>query len=131
GTTGATEATTTGPVSESAATESTADTDVPDPEPLTLQLYDEVVFYDGYAGLVDAPVPAGLVRLRNSLYSRRLADVELAELDARPGALDLEVVIGALCDNYDRIGSVNLALTAKGVDTYDPAAVTRIEIGRF
>ncbi|MEZ4450355.1 MAG: peptide-N-glycosidase F-related protein [Nannocystaceae bacterium] len=125
-TTGATEGTDSG--TATAATESDSETTGPLPDPVTMQFYDEVVFYDGYAGLVDEPVPEGVQRLRNSLVTRKIAD---AELDALQRTLHLDVSIGALCDNYDRIASVNLALTPKGADTYDPAAVTRLEIGRF
>jgi len=45
--------------------------------------------------------------------------------------LELSVTIGALCDNYDRIGSVRLALVPKGSQGYDPEAVSRIELARF
>jgi hypothetical protein len=41
------------------------------------------------------------------------------------------VIVGALCDNYDRIGQVNLALVPKGATTYIPAEVQRIELARF
>lgn len=43
----------------------------------------------------------------------------------------MRVVIGALCDNYDRIGNVNMALVPPGAETYDPATVEHIELGRF
>jgi hypothetical protein len=98
------------------------------PEPLALTVFDEVVFYDGYAGLVSEPVPEGVQRLRNDLITRRLDD---AELDAVLDTLALQVVIGALCDNYDRIGSVALAFVPKGQTTYVAGDVERIELGRF
>jgi hypothetical protein len=41
------------------------------------------------------------------------------------------VIVGALCDNYDRIGAVNLALVPKGAATYVPAEVQRLEVARF
>lgn len=113
--------------SDTVASESEGESGPP-PDPLTLQLFDEVVFYDGYAGLVDAPVPEGILRLSNALYTRRLSD---SELDKIQTALRMDVVIGALCDNYDRIGSVNLALTPKGAEGYVASEVTRLELGRF
>lgn len=94
----------------------------------TLTLYDEAVFYDGYAGLVDEPVPSGIQRLRNDLFTRKLTGQDLAQIS---GTLGMTVVIGALCDNYDRIGSVALAMVLKGEEGYDPNEVERIELSRF
>jgi hypothetical protein len=88
----------------------------------------EVVFYDGYAAVSREPVPEGVVRLDNSLLSTRLSDADLALI--QPHA-ELEVTIGALCDNYDRIGSVRLVLAPNGASEYDPSSATRIEIARF
>jgi hypothetical protein len=93
-----------------------------------LPIFDEVVFYDGYAMLVDEAVPAGTQRLRNDLVTRPVGADEVARLQQ---TLRAEVVIGALCDNYDRIGSVALALVPKGAATYVPEQVSRIELGRF
>ena len=110
-----------------------ADVDAPvaidaSPEPTRLAIFDEVVFYDGYAALVAEPVPEGTQRLRNDLFTRRLGADEVAALQQ---TLRAEVVIGALCDNYDRIGGIALAMVPRGAATYDPATVARIELGRF
>ena len=43
----------------------------------------------------------------------------------------MNVTIKALCDNYDRIGNVNMALVPIGTATYTPDSVQRIELGRF
>lgn len=96
--------------------------------PANLLLMESVVFYDGYAGTVDEPVPENLIRLSNSLYATRLRDEQLAVIQPN---LKMQVLIGALCDNYDRIGSVQLALVPKGAESYDPAAVPRLELARF
>jgi hypothetical protein len=96
--------------------------------PVSLTLLDEAVFFDGYASRFDEPLPAGVERLRNDLLTRKLSD---AELDAMGNTLRVEVVIGALCDNYDRIGSVALAFVPKGEATYAPEDVERIEVGRY
>ena len=96
--------------------------------PVSLTIFDEVVFYDGYAGVVDEPVPAGIVRLRNDLFTHRLTDEELAAVQS---TLVVRVVIGALCDNYDRIGNVALALVPAGASSYDPEDIEHIEVGRF
>ena len=108
----------------------TAETDdtLPPPEPVSLTLIEEVVFYDGYAATVDEPVPEGIVRHSNALYATKLADDDLASIQ---NTLNMRVYIGALCDNYDRIGGVFLSLVPKGSDTYVPAEVTRYEIARF
>lgn len=97
-------------------------------EPADLLLMDSVVFYDGYAETVDEPTSKGVVRLNNAVQAVRLTD---AQLDVIQPNLEVQVLIGALCDNYDRIGSVNLALTPKGLDTYVPGEVDRIEVARF
>lgn len=97
-------------------------------EPANLLLMDSVIFYDGYAQTVDEPVPEGIIRLSNSLVATRLTEQQLSVIQSN---LQMQVMIGALCDNYDRIGSVLLALVPKGAVTYDPAEVTRLELARF
>jgi hypothetical protein len=96
--------------------------------PITVELMDSVVFYDGYANTSDEPVPAGIVRLDNSVLTTRLSEEQLSVIQPH---VELSVTIGALCDNYDRIGSVRLAFVPKGSQRYDPAAVERIELARF
>lgn len=96
--------------------------------PVSLLIFDEVVFYDGYASLVNNPVPTGVRRLRNDLFTRKMSD---QELDSIQNTLRVRVVIGALCDNYDRIGNVALALVPKGQTTYDADDVLRIEVARY
>ncbi len=95
----------------------------------TITVMDGVIFHDGYAGLVPdvAPQP-GVLKLRNDLFTRKLTAEELATVGTN---LQMRIVLGALCDNYDRIGSVNLALVPLGSETYDPNAVEHIELGRF
>jgi hypothetical protein len=95
---------------------------------VSLTLFDNVVFYDAYASVVTEPVPSGVQRLRNDLFTHKLTD---QELNAIQSTLRVQVVIGALCDNYDRIGSVALALVPKGQSKYAPDAVERIEVGRY
>jgi len=98
------------------------------PEPVTLTVIEAVVFYDGYAGIVDEPVPENMIRHSNDLYAIQLDDQTLAAIQ---NTLEMRVWIGALCDNYDRLGGVFLSLVPKGADSYDPAAVPRMEIARF
>ena len=100
----------------------------PLPEPEVMWLLEEVVFYDGYAPLVDEPVPPGVIRHANSLVAIEFTE---EQLDRVQTTLKIGVVNGALCDNYDRIGSVHLALVPKGQDTYVPAEVDRLEVARF
>ena len=98
------------------------------PAPEVLYVLEDVVFYDGYAGTVDEPVPPGVIRHSNALNAIRFTDEQLAKIQ---DTLKLGVIVGALCDNYDRIGSVNLALVPKGAVTYVPAEVQRLELARF
>ncbi len=93
-----------------------------------IQVFDEVLFYDGYAQTVTHPVPSGVIRHRNDLYATRLTEQQLQSIG---DTLLMHVVIKASCDNYDRIGNVNLAFVSKGATTYDPDDVDRIEVGRF
>lgn len=102
--------------------------DGPPPEPVVLTVLDEVTFYDGYAATVDEPVPAGVIRHSNSLYATRFT---AEQRDLLQTTLKIGVVIGARCDNYDRIGAVNLALVPKGAETYVPAESDRLELARF
>lgn len=93
-------------------------------------LYDGVPFYDGYLTdrVVDVDIDDGILRFSNYHYSRRLDPEQVKNLGAD---LKLEVIIGALCDNYDRMGRVILAFPERGVDSYDPEKTERIEIARF
>ncbi len=114
-----------------------AETEVPSTEGKeVLKIYDEVIFFDGYntlEGISDEskamiPEDDGILRHRTSLYSIRLTDEQLSRIGKE---LTMLVEIGALCDNYDRIGNINLAFVPKGAETYNPDEVQRIEIGRF
>jgi len=90
---------------------------------------ENIIFYDGYASIVTSPPPpAGVIQHRNDLFARKLTSSELSSIGT---TLQMDVMIGALCDNYDRIGSVNMALVPVGSSTYHPDSVQRIELGRF
>src|SRR4029077_6074660 len=73
-------------------------------------------------------VPDGVIRFRNDLYSTKLSAEQIQKLGTK---LTFKVTINALCDNYDRIGNVNLALVPKGETSYALNSVQRIEVGRF
>lgn len=95
----------------------------------TITVMDNIIFYDGYASVITTPSPpAGVIRHRNDLYARKLTTAELTSIGT---SLQMNVDIKALCDNYDRIGGVNLALVPVGSTTYNPDNVQRIELGRF
>lgn len=96
--------------------------------PYTFNVFDEVLFYDGYAATVSDPVPSGILRLNNACYTRKLTDVELSAFGNK---LTMNLTIKASCDNYDRIGNVNLAFVPKNSVTYSYNGVERIEIGRY
>ncbi len=94
----------------------------------TISIYNAALFYDGYAGLVNEPTDPGIIRLRNDLFTTKL---EAAQLDQIGSTLQLNVLITASCDNYDRIGNVNLVLVPKGDASYDTNTALKIELGRF
>lgn len=103
----------------------------------TIKFFDKALFFDGYATLVSdatynsispTPVPSGMIRHRNDLYATKISAAQLASIGS---SLTMNVTIKASCDNYDRIGNVNLALVPKNATTYIPDSVKRIEIGRY
>ncbi len=93
-----------------------------------IPIYNNVLFYDGYAGLVSNATAPDVVRLRNDLFTKKLTPAVLSQIGS---TLELSVLITAACDNYDRIGNVNLALVPKNAVSYSPATTPRIELGRF
>ncbi|HYX36258.1 MAG TPA: peptide-N-glycosidase F-related protein [Oligoflexus sp.] len=96
--------------------------------PQTLRIFNDILFYDGYAAKVSEPIADGVLRHRNDLYARPLTEQELLGIGS---TLTAHVTIKAACDNYDRIGNINLALVPKGSVAYSPEQVARIELGRF
>ena len=95
----------------------------------SLTVFDEILFYDGYNGTVMLQnPPPGVICHRNDLYAKKLTDEQLASFGS---TLSMNVTVKASCDNYDRIGNVNIALVPKGSATYVPANVQRIELARF
>ena len=93
-----------------------------------IPIYENVLFYDGYAGLVSNATAPDVVRLRNDLFTKKLTPTVLSQVG---NTLELSVLITAACDNYDRIGNVNLAFVPKNAVSYNPATTPRIELGRF
>jgi hypothetical protein len=95
---------------------------------VTIPVYSYELFYDGYAGLVNEPTTAGVTRLRNDLFTTKLSAEQLALVGS---TLQLNVLITAACDNYDRIGNVNLVLVPRGDTSYNTSTAFKIELGRF
>ena len=93
----------------------------------SFKVFDEILFYDGYAATVTTPVPAGITRVNNSKYVRKLSATELSNIG---GNLQVKVSIKAQCDNYDRIGFVALAFMPKNT-AFSETAGKHIEIGRI
>lgn len=109
--------------------------DVPGSSTQSIRLFDEVIFFDGYNTLDNLSEESkamieddGVLRHLTSLYAVKLTDEQLNRIGEK---LLMKVEIGALCDNYDRIGNINLALVPKGAETYNPDEVQRLELGRF
>jgi hypothetical protein len=98
-------------------------------------VYDEILFYDGYNNLDTladeiVPVPDGMFRLKTSVVTTKLTE---EQLDMFGDTIEMEVIIKAACDNYDRLGHVHLALVPKGTESYNMGddGVERYELGRF
>lgn len=96
--------------------------------PSTIAVYTDAVFYDMYASTVSEPLPAGAIRQNNSSYTKKMTDVELNSFGNQ---VTMNISVGALCDNYDRLAHVFLAFVPKGATTYDSNVVKKIELGRF
>lgn len=94
----------------------------------TIKIFDEILFYDGYAETVKEKVPKGVVRHKNSLYATKLSKEQLSQFG---DSIKMTVVIKAACDNYDRLAHVNLAFVPKKSKKYDLDKVERIEIARY
>jgi len=107
--------------------DNSVETSPPDPPP-NMTLFDNVLFYDGYAEKVSEKHHSGIRRISNSKYITKLSTSELGAIGDN---LELEIIIGAACDNYDRIGNVFLSLLKKGDPYYEDLIVSRIEIARF
>ncbi|MBU0474643.1 MAG: hypothetical protein KKF62_10810 [Bacteroidetes bacterium] len=97
-------------------------------DPGSFTLFNGILFYDGYAETVDEPVPTGIYRIANSKYVSKLTDENIKKIGDN---LDMEIIVKAACDNYDRIGNVFLSLVNKG-ENYDVNnLVSTIELARF
>lgn len=102
----------------------------------SILVFDKAIFFDGYnslEGISDAskamiPEDDGILRHRTSLYAVKLTEEQLSKIGEK---LTMQVEIGALCDNYDRIGNINLAFVPKGNESYNIDDVQRVELGRF
>jgi len=98
----------------------------PEPPP-NMTLFDNVQFYNS-GEIVTEKHHSGIKRTSNSSYVTKLSK---SELGAIGDDLELEVIIGAACDNYDRIGGVSLILLKKGDPYFSSLIVDKIEIARF
>jgi len=97
-------------------------------EPYTLTVFDEAVYYGMYDSFVNTPIPDESIRLKNWCYGKKLTEDQINAIGNR---LTINVSAEALCDDYDRIGNVNLAFVPKNATSYLYEEVQRIEIGRF
>ncbi|MES1224997.1 MAG: PNGase F N-terminal domain-containing protein, partial [Bacteroidota bacterium] len=92
-----------------------------------LSVLKDAAFYDGYAKPVTEPVPAGLIRLNNTKYVRKLSD---GEKQLVADSLTVKVTLKFGCDNYDRIGRVTLITVPKDKN-YDCAEAKQFELLRI
>lgn len=100
----------------------------------TFQVFDFVSFYNGFStleALADEikPLPEGFYRLRTNIVTTKLSEKQLNLLR---GSIEMNVTVRAACDNFDRLGRVNLAFIHKD-SVFDGISETtkRIEIARF
>ena len=93
----------------------------------TTNVLNHIVFYDGYATTVSVPTGENEVRISNDKYAKKLTD---DQMDGFKKLLRADVKIGALCDNYDRIGGLFISLVPKG-EAVTSEKKEMIEVGRF
>ncbi|KQC01016.1 peptide-N-glycosidase F-related protein [Pedobacter sp. Hv1] len=93
---------------------------------LKLNIFENVVYYDGYAALVPLKVKEELYR-SNTSYTRKLSSEEVATLTK--GEVKMQVDLRAACDNYDRIAYVSLLFVEKGKKY--PQVAKQLEVGRY
>lgn len=93
---------------------------------LKLSIFDNVIYYDGYAPLVQLKVKDELYRT-NTSYTRKLSIEEINVLTN--GSVKMQVDLKAACDNYDRIANVSLLFVEKG--KLYPQVAKQVEIGRY
>ena len=98
------------------------------PSTTTSTVFEDVVFYDGYAATVNEPVQSGVIRVNNASYVTKLNESHLNSISNK---LKIAVTIGALCDNYDRIGSVFINFMPKDQAFSVESVAKRLEVGRF
>lgn len=97
--------------------------------PNILTIIKGAIYYDGYnSRIFDRDAEDGILRHSNDIYAVPLTDEQLDQLGTD---LKLKVTLAPLCDNYDRVGNVNIALVPKGQGTYEYDKVERIEVGRY
>ena len=96
----------------------------------SILLFDQALFYDGYLfdKNPDSLLQDGILRHSTSLYAVRMTEQQLSSIG---DSIDMDIWVKACCDNYDRIGNINLAFVGKGATRYSPDSVARIELGRF
>ena len=97
-------------------------------EPYTLTVFDQAIYYGMYEATVTEDIPEGAIRNNNSSYGKKLTSEQLESFGNR---LTMTVTLHPLCDNYDRIGKVNLVFVPIGQTSYVYNEVERIEVGRF
>jgi len=93
---------------------------------LKINIFENVVYYDGYAARVDMPVKEGLIRT-NTTYTRQLTREEITTLTK--GQVRMQVDIRAACDNYDRLAYISAFFVEKGKPLDE--ATKRIELARY
>lgn len=91
-------------------------------------IFDKIVFFDGYAQSTKVTVPSDIIKINNSTYAKKITVADLAGISDN---LKMDVTIHALCDNYDRIGSVNLYFVKKNEKFDTTNIVMSQEIARF
>lgn len=99
-------------------------------ENVTMRVLENAVYYDGYQEKIiyDKDKEDGILRLSNDIYAVKLTD-EI--LDRLGDELTILFTLSPLCDNYDRVGNINIALVPKGSESYEYDKVERCEIARL
>lgn len=101
---------------------------------VTINVIDRATFYDGYL-VRKLPLTARFEGYHRPYTFLNVTPLSDEQLDMIGEKLTINVTLFPLCDNYDRIASVNLGMVPKGTQGYDVnfdgTDHMRLEIGRF
>ena len=105
---------------------------IPDAGSPSFTLFNKLLFFNSSTATVNDVISSSgssmIFRVTNAKYVTKLTNTQIRSISEN---MDMEVIVGAACDNYDRIGNVFLSFVEKD-EIYDVSKIVqKIEIARF